>query len=262
MTVLFSVHGGLCKSEPAGDPPGASWGKAGGKGKKSSNTFSLLSEHDIVRIHGEKWAPWSVRGYELRNRGKSPWRDLGRKITARTRSDKPSRGKESERRAKGAGGKKKVSGREKDLRWRRCTWHVDFILKTHLFYISNDYIRLTIFFTYRRQFLGKRIFHVWTLSLYFIYRSHIIVSKVLTFRVPQIIRLMINDKNTSTRHTSALASYFLVLLRVSVTKKLTTLWNFKTTFCLISLRITKLIDKMMNVFKEEFDRNVIRKIIF
>lgn len=24
MTVLFSVHGGLCKSEPAGDPSGAS----------------------------------------------------------------------------------------------------------------------------------------------------------------------------------------------------------------------------------------------
>lgn len=34
MTVLFSVHGGLCKSEPADDPPGVSCGAAGWEGKE------------------------------------------------------------------------------------------------------------------------------------------------------------------------------------------------------------------------------------
>lgn len=61
MTVLSSAHGEPCKSEPTGDPLECTQprygGEARGRGrpKKSSSTFSLLSEHDIVRIRGEKW---------------------------------------------------------------------------------------------------------------------------------------------------------------------------------------------------------------
>jgi len=70
------------------------WGR--GEGKKFSNTFSLLSEHDIVRIHGEKWAPWIAA---IRTRIKvEKLREIrynsGRKIGVRARSAKSPREKE------------------------------------------------------------------------------------------------------------------------------------------------------------------------
>lgn len=110
-------------SRPAIRVSGASWETLrGGKGKKSSNTFSLLSEHDIVRIHGEKWAPWiaAIRARIkvekpreiLATRPRTKNRRARARANARARSDKLPRGREKEGRAKGGEGRKR---REKDL---------------------------------------------------------------------------------------------------------------------------------------------------